>query len=160
MPQLVTTLKDIRENSPCHDGWTKLLDHLGKTKADEEPVDLLTVLDSNGLDDALWVLDNVIRNKRIISLFSADCAERVLPLFTAVMPDDDRPAAAIRVARDPDATDADRAAAGAAARAAARDAAWAAGAAARAAAGAAQSARLRQYLIHGEAAANMPWPDA
>ena len=53
-----TTLNAIRAVSPCHDGWTKLLKHLGKTSADDEPLPLLTVLDSNGLDDALWVLHN------------------------------------------------------------------------------------------------------
>ena len=185
------TLKEIRAASPCSDGWTKLLKHLGKDKADDTTVTLLTVLDSNGLDDALWVLDNVIQNRRIISLFSADCADRVLPIFEAERPDDSRPRDAIAVARDHNATEDDRAAAGDAARAAAGDAAraaawavaraaaWAAagdaardaagdaaravaravaGAAAWAAAGVAQEARFRQYLTHGESAANRPWP--
>ena len=51
-----TTLAAIRAASPCEEGWRKLLGSLGKTSADDEPLDLLTVLDSNGLDDALWVL--------------------------------------------------------------------------------------------------------
>jgi hypothetical protein len=50
------TLNDIRYHSPCSDGWTKLLKHLGKTKGDDEPLSLLTVLESNGLDDAIWCL--------------------------------------------------------------------------------------------------------
>jgi len=50
----ITTLNEIREHSPCKEGWEKLLAHLGKTKADAEPLHLLTVLESNGLDDALW----------------------------------------------------------------------------------------------------------
>ena len=48
------TLNKIRAHSPCRDGWEKLLAHLGKTKADDEPLHLLTVLDSNGTADAAW----------------------------------------------------------------------------------------------------------
>lgn len=33
-----------------------LLRHLGKTMADDEPVSLLTILISNGIDDAIWSL--------------------------------------------------------------------------------------------------------
>jgi hypothetical protein len=50
------TLNDIRYSTPCSDGWTKLLKHLGKTKGDDEPLSLLTVLESNGLKDAIWCL--------------------------------------------------------------------------------------------------------
>jgi hypothetical protein len=53
---MTTTLNHIRSHSPCHDGWTKLLKHLGKTKPDDEPLSLLTVLKSNGLYDAIWCL--------------------------------------------------------------------------------------------------------
>ena len=51
-----TTLNAIREHSPCADGWAKLLRHLGKTQADDDPLPILTVLESNGIDDALWAL--------------------------------------------------------------------------------------------------------
>ena len=51
-----TTLNKIREHSPCQDGWKKLLTHLGKATADDEPVTLKIILESNGLDDALWCL--------------------------------------------------------------------------------------------------------
>ena len=51
-----TTLNQIREHSPCAHGWEKLLKHLGKTKADDEELTIVTILDSNGLDDALWCL--------------------------------------------------------------------------------------------------------
>ena len=134
------TLNLIRAKSPCQDGWTKLLAHLGKTSADDEPLDLLTVLDSNSLDDALWVLDMTKCDQRLSRHFSAWCAEQALPIFERERPNDPRPRNAIAVARDDGATDQERDAA----RAAAWDAAWAAGAAAgdtaraaRAAAGAA-----------------------
>ena len=88
-------------------------------------------------------------------LAAADIAERVLPLFLKHRPNDDRPAKAIQAARDFAHGKID-AAAWAAASVAASDAAWDA---ARDAAREAQTARLRQYCEHGEAAAAMPWPD-
>jgi hypothetical protein len=133
----MTTLNAIRAASPCHDGWTKLLKHLGKTSADDEPLPLLTVLDSNGLDDALWVLDNTKCDPHLARHFGAWCAEQVLPIFEAAYPKDKRPRNAISVAKDDAATPEDRATAEAAAEAAARAAAWDARASAGASAGAA-----------------------
>lgn len=34
---ITTTLNRIRAHSPCEDGWTKLLKHLGKSQADDGP---------------------------------------------------------------------------------------------------------------------------
>ena len=196
-----TTLKEVHSHQPCADGWKKLRKHLGLTPAEAkksiDPLPILTVLESNGVDDAIWVIE-YCTDPYICRLFAADCAESVLHLFEAEYPDDDRPRRAIAVARDasatdeqmsaamadawaavPDAwTDADAAvedaraaeAAAWAARAAARAAAWAARATAWAAEVAAvstavsterayQEARLRQYLEHGEAAKDMPWPE-
>ena len=142
-----TTLAAIRAAHPCEDGWRKLLGHLGKTAADDESLPLLTVLDSNGLDDALWVLSKAMPDDRLARHFGAWCADQVLHLFEAGRPDDLRPRQAISVARDDGATAEQlataEAAAGAAAwaaRAAAWAAAWAARAAAWAAAGAAAGA--------------------
>ena len=135
-----TTLAAIRAAHPCEDGWRKLLGHLGKTAADDESLPLLTVLDSNGLDDALWVLSKAMPDDRLARHFGAWCAEQVLHLFEAGRPDDLRPRQAISVARDDGATAEQRAAAEAAAwaaRAAAEAAIWAAWAAAWAAAEAA-----------------------
>jgi hypothetical protein len=56
MEQRMTTLNAIRANSPCIGGWVTLLAYLGKTTADDEPLSLLTVLESNGLNDAVWCL--------------------------------------------------------------------------------------------------------
>jgi len=41
-----TTLNKIREKLPCTEGWKKLLTNLGKTKADDEAISILTILDS------------------------------------------------------------------------------------------------------------------
>lgn len=72
-----TTLARIREYLPCASGWTNLLRHLGKTSADDEPLPLSVVLDSNGLGDALWCLracDGIDREARLYAVW---CARQV-----------------------------------------------------------------------------------
>lgn len=116
-----TTLNAIRAHGPCAKGWTKLLAHLGKTKADDEPLPLLTILDSNGLDDALWCMRAMPEHDQHWRLFAVWCARQVQHLMT-----DPRSIAALDVAERHargDATDAELSAAGAAAWDAARDAA-------------------------------------
>jgi hypothetical protein len=161
-----TTLNLIRSHGPCVDGWAKLLRHLGKTEADDEPLSLRTILDSNGLDDALWCLRAVPNCDREARLYAVWCARQVQHLMTdprslAALDVAERrasgevtdaelaaPRAVARAAKRDAARDAASAAASAAAwdaaRAAKRDAAWAAArAAARAAASAAASAAAR-----------------
>ena len=117
-----TTLNKIREHGPCADGWAKLLRHLDKTQADDEPLALTTILDSNGLDDALWCLracDGIDREARLYAVW---CVRQVQHLLT-----DPRSLAALDVAEryaEGEATDKELTAAGDAALAAAWDAAW------------------------------------
>lgn len=49
---ITTTLNRIHEHWPNVNGWTTLLDGLGKTSADDEPLPFATILEINGLDDA------------------------------------------------------------------------------------------------------------
>ena len=65
---MYTTLNKIREHSPCQEGWTKLLRTLNKKKADDEPVSIVKILDSNGLDDALWCLRAIEGHDREIRI--------------------------------------------------------------------------------------------
>jgi hypothetical protein len=139
-----TTLNKIKEHSPCEDGWKKLLNHLNKTQSDDEPLELRTILESNGLNDTIWAFRAVEGKDKEIRLFAADCAELVLPIYEKRYPNDDRPHKAIQEARNyanglisAEELAAARAAAWDAASAAAWDAAWDARAAARAAASAA-----------------------
>jgi len=159
---IYTTLNKIREHSPCGEGWAKLLRHLGKTKADDEPVSLLSILDSNGLDDALWCLRAVDGYEREMRLYAVWCARQVQHLMT-----DQRSLAALDVAErhaNGEATDDELAASWAAAWDAAREAAWAAAwaaslaaardaarAAAREAARDAQTAEFRRVFCGEEA---------
>lgn len=121
--KFTTTLNAIRKHGPCTGGWEKLLAHLGKTKADDEPLDLLTVLDSNGLEDALWCLRAIDGCDREIRLYAVWCARQVEHLLT-----DQHSRDALDVAEryaNGDATD-DELATARDAAVAARDAAWAA----------------------------------
>lgn len=77
-----TTLNQIRDRSPCSDGWKKLLAHLSKTAADDEPLSIVTILDSNGLNDALWCLHAVKGHDREIRLYAVWCARQVQHLMT------------------------------------------------------------------------------
>ena len=120
---LTTTLNKIREHKPCIDGWKKLLKYLGKTEADDEPLPFSIILDSNGLDDALWCCRTTQEYDRQWRLFAVWCARQVQHLMT-----DKRSLDALDVAEryaNGQATDNELAAARDAAGAAARDAAGA-----------------------------------
>ena len=170
-----TTLRKIRAAGPCgmrledgqRVGYLKLRHYLGKGYGDDTPVDIATILDSNGLDDALWCLRAVDGHAREMRLYAVWCARQVQSLVedprsvTAIdvaerhangAASNDELAAARDAAREAAweaawdaareaAWAAARGAAWAAARAAARGAAWAA---ARAAARATQAAELER----------------
>jgi hypothetical protein len=138
---ITTTLNRIREYSPCQEGWTNLLAGLGKTEADDEPLPFATILEINGLADALCYCRAEPQYDKEWRLLAVKYARRVQHLNT-----DPAVKNAIDVAEryaNGKATGKELTAAGAewaAARAAAWAAAvseWAAAGAARAAAGAA-----------------------
>ncbi len=150
---ITTTLNRIRAAGPCSHGWAKLLKHLDKTRADDEPLPFAVIVELNGLDDALWCCRAEPHHSKEWRLFAVRCARSVQHLMVDQrslaaldvaerhangLATDDELAAAWNAAWDAArnaAWDAARDAAWAAAGAAARDAAWdAAGAAARAAA--------------------------
>ncbi|MCP4489794.1 MAG: hypothetical protein GY820_21125 [Gammaproteobacteria bacterium] len=74
-----TTLNKIREHRPCEPSWEKLLSALNKTKADNEPVSFKYLLDTLGIEDAVWCLRTLTYKEQC--LFLADVAESVLPDF-------------------------------------------------------------------------------
>ena len=120
---IYTTLNKIRAHKPCADGWAKLLRHLGKAQADDEPLAFATILDSNGLCDALWCLRVVDGHQREMRLYAVWCARQVQHLM-----DDQRSLAALDIAEryaNGQAMDQELLAARAAAKAAMRDAAGA-----------------------------------
>ena len=162
--KLLTTLSIIRQNQPCADGWAKLLRHLGPEWPHDKPIGFDTILESNGLKDALWVLRAVVPEQekdrdRLARLFACDCAKSVLHLFEEKYAGDKRPRRAIATARslangestekDLDAASDAASEAALAASWAASDASWAASYAAwadsEAASDAAYSARASSY---------------
>ena len=90
-----TTLNKIKAFEPCVDGWKKLLTYLKKTKGDDEELPLLTILESNGLNDALWALRTVDGFDKEIRLMACDFAESVVHLTN-----DERSVTAIKVSRN------------------------------------------------------------
>jgi hypothetical protein len=146
-----TTLTKIKQHTPCTEGWAMLLLFLNKTEADDEELLIKTILESNGVKDAIWALRAVEGCDREIRLMACDFAESVVHLAN-----DDRSVNAIAVSRkyaNGEATleelDTARAAAWAAVNWAAKVAAWAAAgdaacAASRAACAAAGDAELEK----------------
>lgn len=146
---MITTLNKIRAHRPCYEGWAKLLRYLGKTQADDEPLNIATVIDSNGVDDALWCLCAVDDCDREIRLFAVWCARQAA---RAAARDASRDLA--QVTWDAALTaQAARVAAREAARPAARDAAWVA-------AVHAQAAELRRICSNFPIATNPIQPCA
>jgi hypothetical protein len=97
---------------------------LGKTQADDERLDIATILESNELDDALWCLKTVVGRDKELRLYAVECARSIQYLMT-----DARSIDAVNVAErfaNGQATEGELSAARNAAWAAAWDAAWAA----------------------------------
>lgn len=124
---LTTTFRRLRAAGACKERYKFLRAALKDTK-DTTPINLLTILETNGLDDALWALQATTENCDVPArLMAADFAEQVLPIWQKDSKDQ-RLGLAIKAARDfahGRITREELAAAGAAAR----EAAWAAGAA-------------------------------
>lgn len=80
-----TTLDAIWHAGPCEDGWNVLLDYLGKTVPNDDPLPLSLILDSNGLSDALWCLRVCRDAGRDARLFAVWCARQVPPPINNVI---------------------------------------------------------------------------
>ena len=72
---------------------------LGKTQADDDPIDLKDILEQLGVSDAIWSLRSIEGKDKEIRLFACDCAESVLHIFEEQYPNDNRPRNAIEVSR-------------------------------------------------------------
>ena len=80
--QLTTTLNRIKVYSPGLVRWQKLLKYLGKTVADDESLPFSVILDSNGLEDALWCCRTAPEHNRVWRLYTMWCARQVQYLMT------------------------------------------------------------------------------
>jgi hypothetical protein len=96
---ITTTLKQLREAGACIDGYNKLVraiqgeqfseeDELRETYirfSHKEPISLAFILESNGIDDALWALRACEQTKelqRAERLYGVWCARQVQHLMT------------------------------------------------------------------------------
>lgn len=97
---MYTILNQIKQCDPCSGSWKKLLKYLNKTEADDDPLNLSVILESNGINDALWSLKSVEGKEKEIRIMAADFAEISLPIYEKYYPDDKRPRLTIKAARD------------------------------------------------------------
>jgi hypothetical protein len=101
---ITTTFTALRKAGACTEGYRNLAKHLGgiKSYGANTPIPVSVVLESNGLDDALWVLRYAALEdvQPLMVTWACDCAERVLPIWEAKYPNDKRPHEAITSARN------------------------------------------------------------
>jgi len=77
-----TTLNRIKLHRPCginkddNHGFRTLLNYLGKTRVDDNPIDFLTILKSNGLDDTIWCMRSAPEYNKEWRLFAVFCARQ------------------------------------------------------------------------------------
>jgi len=76
-----TTLNAIRSTKPFGDIWATLLNHLGKTESDDEPIAIAEILNVLTINDALWCLRGVTGHDREIRLYAIWCMRRVQHLM-------------------------------------------------------------------------------
>jgi len=98
--RLTTNLYRLRKYHACRERYDYLVSRLGDDYGDRKPINLLTILEHNGVDDTLWALQATHQNSdRVARLMTAAFAEDVLPIFERLRPDDKRPRKTIQVAR-------------------------------------------------------------
>jgi hypothetical protein len=100
--KLTTTLHKIKAAHACADGYRTLAKHLGgcESYGMDTEINLLTVLESNGVQDMIWcfrctVEDSKLTASQLAIEFAAEC----LPIFEQRYPNDFRPRGAIDAAR-------------------------------------------------------------
>jgi len=100
--KLTTTLQRIKDAHACADGYRTLAKHLGgcESYGMDTEINLLTVLESNGVQDMIWcfrctVEDSKLTASQLAIEFAAEC----LPIFEQCYPNDFRPRGAIDAAR-------------------------------------------------------------
>lgn len=79
---IYTTLNKIKKYNPCKKRWIMLLHKLKKTKADDEPLAFITILDLMGLNDTLWALRSAPEYNKEWKLYAVWCAKQIQHLMT------------------------------------------------------------------------------
>lgn len=160
--KLTTTLNRLKKAGACLERYQHLVKSLGGVSFGRNvPINLLTILEINGIDDCLWALGATTKNSnKIARLIAADCAESVLYLFEGPYPTDKGPRMAIEAARQYALGEIGPAAAAAAGSVAWLAARWVAGSAASPAALAAWAAAESPARWGGRSAGLAAWDSA
>jgi hypothetical protein len=77
---IYTTLNKIRAWDPSANDFVNLLEVLGKTRSDDEPLALVKILEINGLEEAIWALRTTDCDREA-RLFAVACARQVQHLM-------------------------------------------------------------------------------
>lgn len=85
-----TTLKRVQEAGFNAEDFDRLLDYLGKTGADDDPLPILTVLEVCGIQAAIWIISDAMEDRRLDRHLRARIAERVLSIYEDRCPGDGR----------------------------------------------------------------------
>jgi hypothetical protein len=80
--RITISLNEIKIYHPCSSGWKKALSALGKTEADDEQIPVSRFLETNGLNDTLWVLRCLPDYANLWRLFAVWCAKQVEHMMT------------------------------------------------------------------------------
>ena len=94
---LHTTFSRLFGAGACTIGYRRLARSLGgiRVYGKDAPIPLSHIVESNGLQDALWCLRAVVPGEeaealRVSRLLALECAERVLPVYERQYPNDPR----------------------------------------------------------------------
>jgi hypothetical protein len=99
--RLTTTLNLLHKVAVCQARYKVLVSALGIDYLKDQEISLLTILETNGINDALWALRATTQDcEKVARLMAADFAELALPEWLKYYPNDDRPRLAIQAARD------------------------------------------------------------
>lgn len=75
MKKYTTTLEKLRKYHACERGYDLIANHVGREFTGE--IDLLTILQVNGLEDCIWAMRATDGGADLATAFSIYCAHRV-----------------------------------------------------------------------------------
>lgn len=91
--KLTTSLSKLRECGFDASARCKLAETLGSECDENSPINMLTILDTNGVDEMLWALGSIDtpESRNLACRLSVKFAEEALPVYERLKPNDSRP---------------------------------------------------------------------
>jgi hypothetical protein len=78
---MLTTLNSIKKYSSDESFWADLLNYLGKSEADDEPISIFEILKIKGLKNAIWCMQAVDGYDKEIRMFAILCVRKIQHLI-------------------------------------------------------------------------------